>query len=531
MKIGNLNTGGVLITSLTMGNFQGFGPKTKVPLSNVSLIFGPNSSGKSSVFRALRLIAQSLNQQESFFNPSKIFVSGESSPTKSAKFLFSGELVDLGSFDNAINGQDSRKSMTLGVQLSESTSAIQIVGIDWQIGHDETPFAITLKGRYAVDDEKSDIRTFTLELQRTNSEESFMLTEESQKTYSRIHRHLSKLTKTLDEAAKQEQKVLPLLKGLFRASHKPGIVAELDLDDSPVTAAKWKERLRSKALRSHEVRFTADRFVPAEINEELSSHVALLAPSLQSALDRFHSRLTDSLRNLHYVGPLRPVPDKLIGSFGYTSEEEASTANDLSLNPALRDSVSKYLKALTSGIYELEWWPVQQDKTQAFKHLPHLGALLIHDTNNDTRVTFSDVGVGLSQLLPILAKLVVLEQASTPRYQSPGYANGVFLAEQPELHLHPKMQSELAEFFSRVATKKKNPVQIIAETHSESMLLRLQNLIRNKKIESSTVQVLYTQRIKSTHKNSIKPLPLNPAGDFIEKWPQSFSELRIDEFF
>jgi predicted ATPase len=509
-----------LITKLVLGNFQGFGPNAWIPLSNVSLIFGPNSSGKSSVFRALRVIAQSLNQKKV--------------PGRFASFEFSGELVDLGGFENTVNGQDSSKSISLGVQLSQSDSHIEILGIEWEIESTSRPSGISIDGVYSLNESKTEFKTFKIQFELTMDEtlqEVWTLSEKSRSVYKKMHLTFSRFEKTLNRAAQQENEMAPLLRSLFRPSSTPGMVMEMTYDAKPATVGIWRERLRGKASTAQVARFSTDRLVPTEINESYSSGVSILAPSLQHALDVFYARLSESLERLHYVGPLRPVPDKLVGSLGYASSEEASLTNKLAQNSELREAVSKHLNQLTNGIYELEWWPVLREKKQAFKHLPHLGALLIHDKNNDTRVTFSDVGVGLSQLLPILAKLVQLEKKRTRRGRFSDSVNGTLLAEQPELHLHPRMQSELAEFFAKIATKKQNPVQILAETHSESMLLRLQSLIRTKKINVQTVQVLYAQRVKSTKMNAIKPLLLNPAGDFIEKWPQSFSELRFEEFF
>ena len=90
---------------------------------------------------------------------------------------------------------------------------------------------------------------------------------------------------------------------------------------------------------------------------------------------------------------------------------------------------------------------------------------------NGLEVSVQDVGFGISQILPIV--VVALSR------------HRLITIEQPELHVHPRLQSNLADLFIWSSTKNRN--QFIIETHSEHIILRLQRRQReraNEKVAS-----------------------------------------------
>jgi predicted ATPase len=155
-----------------------------------------------------------------------------------------------------------------------------------------------------------------------------------------------------------------------------------------------------------------------------------------------------------------------------------------------------------------------------------LRARLLIEKKTNTQVSFKDVGVGLSQVLPIVE--VLLDNIS--RIHAPNRVDRTVLIEQPELHLHPKMQAELMELFIETVTSENNKVQVIAETHSESMILRLQKRIREGSLDPSRVSILYAETSDEGF-NTIRELNIDSSGEFTEDWPLSFSDVRVKEIF
>ena len=78
-------------------------------------------------------------------------------------------------------------------------------------------------------------------------------------------------------------------------------------------------------------------------------------------------------------------------------------------------------------------------------------------------LSYRDVGLGYSLSLPLIVTCLT-------------NSNSIILVEEPELHLHPKLQASLMDLFLFSSIENKN--QFIVETHSENLLLRAQKSIR-----------------------------------------------------
>ena len=101
-----------------------------------------------------------------------------------------------------------------------------------------------------------------------------------------------------------------------------------------------------------------------------------------------------------------------------------------------------------------------------------------------------NVGIGTSQVIPVLICGLVSEPGET------------LLFEQPELHLHPFSQSRLADFFVALAL---NGRKIIVETHSEYMILRLRYHVLSNHIKPNQITVNFFENNDGTevHKGTI----------------------------
>lgn len=125
----------------------------------------------------------------------------------------------------------------------------------------------------------------------------------------------------------------------------------------------------------------------------------------------------------------------------------------------------------------------------------------------NSQLDLTNVGVGLSQVLPILVMALISE---------PG---AVLLFEQPELHLHPRVQSLLADFFLTVLRTKR---QCIVETHSEYLVNRLRRRVAESPWGShlgDDVLLYFVERKKA--QSYFTPIDINPFGA-IPDWPSGF---------
>jgi predicted ATPase len=116
------------------------------------------------------------------------------------------------------------------------------------------------------------------------------------------------------------------------------------------------------------------------------------------------------------------------------------------------------------------------------------------------------MGCGISQLVPVIVHTVL-----TPE-------SGCLLVEQPEIHLHPSAQADLADLFIENAKFKR---QFFVETHSEHFVLRLRRRIAEGRIKPERVKIFFVEKIGGITR--VRSLNLKSDGHFVE-WPKGFFE-------
>jgi hypothetical protein len=155
---------------------------------------------------------------------------------------------------------------------------------------------------------------------------------------------------------------------------------------------------------------------------------------------------------------------------------------------------------------------VAPDSRMRLEELPTQTRLLVIPVGEELELEPSDVGVGISQVIPVIVAALDGE----------GYLNAI---EQPELHVHPRLQAELADLFIEGALNLRQRFMI--ETHSEHLILRLQRRIRERVLAANDVQILYVDRVNGTTR--VATLRLDDEGDFIDNWPGGFFPERLNE--
>ena len=137
--------------------------------------------------------------------------------------------------------------------------------------------------------------------------------------------------------------------------------------------------------------------------------------------------------------------------------------------------------------------------------------VLVKTHTKAPEVKITDVGFGVSQVLPVLVEAFYCPSNST-----------VWM-EQPEIHLHPQVQAELADVFISATRSREdgNPrnVQLIIESHSEHFLNRLQRRVAEGVLSPEDVAIYFCKRAGAA--TELEPLNVNLYGD-IENWPDNF---------
>lgn len=152
----------------------------------------------------------------------------------------------------------------------------------------------------------------------------------------------------------------------------------------------------------------------------------------------------------------------------------------------------------------------------------HVSVMINDDLGS--HFNLADVGVGYSQVLPIITNLWInsIEELYHKKKNiiEPQFDNYIVM-EQPELHIHPSFQGKLVDAFAEVAKVYSNiHTKIIFETHSETMLNRLGYLVAKGKIDSALINVVLFEKDKDGN-TIIKPTSFDNEG-YLEEWPVDF---------
>ena len=211
---------------------------------------------------------------------------------------------------------------------------------------------------------------------------------------------------------------------------------------------------------------------------------------------------------IDYIGPLRAYPQRyyfLDGSDGYTVKSGEGLANILKKHTLVKTKVNQWLNKFGLSI-----------DISVFKDIIHN----IKVSQNNIKLDLTDVGFGLSQVLPILVQGFLTKPNSTT------------IIEQPEIHLHPKMQAELVDLFLDILNlskdNKKYRKRFIIETHSEYFLKRLRRRIAEGTISSADVAIYFIEgRSEESDSAKIKRVKVDSDGSI--DWPKDFYITEMDD--
>ena len=497
-----------MFKGIYLENFQGFGGGQYIPLRPLTLIFGPNSSGKSSVLRALRLVQQSLTQEVN---------------NNSIKFLGSGGHVDLGTFKTLVHRHDDSRTVKIGVALSRDENDSGLDKILFSLSEGFACKSITFEGTYCIDGRDPEHIVLTFEQTETGSSfKGWNLDSESQSNLDDVSRMWLKANERLFAFNPPGGK---------RAKAKPAANVDSQIEQvlDMVRETPWSLRgfmprrpfdptkLISRSKTSETGLFPL-WIVAMRLSE--SGPESMFFDESKKLIRRL------SKENIPFIGPLRTVPERITFVNGNTRSQEADArdlAPALAENTKVRKVISSWLFNTTNGQYRLQFKNFNSPSLKAFGRA---GALVLEDVKTDTPVAFADAGTGLSQILPILEKLALSSKNHASKSET--LSSQVILIEQPELHLHPRMQAELASLFVS-HLKDAESQQVIAETHSEAMLLRLQAEIQRGNFDPSDVSLVYVDKNEESGESQVTVIPVGSDGSFLKAWPESFSELRLSE--
>ena len=232
-------------------------------------------------------------------------------------------------------------------------------------------------------------------------------------------------------------------------------------------------------------------------------------------LGDFELAYEDLMDSIYYLGPLRDYPRREYHWTGSSPDDVGQRGErtvDAILAATLRGETRslgyrRWTKSFEAMIAHWlnELGLIHEFSLDEIAKGTNLYRAMVKTSSSSVPVALTDVGFGVSQVLPALVLLYYVPEGST------------VLMEQPEIHLHPAVQSGLADVMLKVAATRN--VQIIVESHSEHLMRRLQRRVAENEASSEDVKLYFVSVDRGVARAS--NLALNEWGE-IENWPEKF---------
>ena len=468
-----------MLLEFGLKNFKAFGDTMQaVRFSKLNLICGPNSGGKSSIIQALLLLKQSrTNDYETMYLQAE----------RPGRLVPRGEYVDLGSLLASLHKHELGRQ--LGITLSYEGHGYTHSGpILAQLIRAELTYAA------AQSDVSANISGLKYQLYQDGEVllDGHWTYDTSVHNHTKIEKHLSiaGIDVSTDMIGISEFGFLPYM-------YVPGLMPEV--------AVNWKEASSRQSLLD----------LVSQLEQRIPQEKIRLLRSLDSR--RSFDNVLDSIV---YLGPLRSYPARTYTVSGRnrlsTGVRGEFTPNVLYNNPELLGKVNGWFRQFRMP-YE-----ITVSKLGDVALTGEYVSVNLIDKHTDTTITLADVGFGINQLLP-----VIVEGVTTQRHRFLEPEHAIICIEQPEIHLHPRLQAEIADLMIDTS-KGHNGKQWIIETHSELLIRRIQRRIEEGALNPSDVSVIYVDSYEDSG-SEMTMLRLNEHGEFIDDWPNGFFEESYNE--
>ena len=559
------------LTSIEIENFKGIGQRQSIELKPITLLFGPNSAGKSTILQALHYLREILERRNI-----------------NADQTIAGGLIDLGGFTSLVHNHDKSLPIRLKVTIDLTyEQGSELLPLNSGTSFDDTDFE-ELRIRYIVG-ENTELKDYAIvqdiglgiEVRwsdllhapyisnldiELDGRLALAIKSPPQKGRAQLtdfnfsHPLFAPIIDPIYESEEDdltldnpfEKEVAHFARHVFAGvmhrpeNGQPSLAVDTDIGAMPDLDSELKTDLRDPDVKKFELETKTPR---ARGLRRLLDEVVLGPIRI----------VREYLRTMTYIGPLREIPDR--GYRSRLSQNESRWAQGLAAwdllymdtDGQLLDKVNSWLSGeqrLHTGYSlvktQFKEIPVPGPLSQYFEHglteddigdVQELYALLnfraeiaLYDSDKGIIVAPCDVGVGISQMIPVVVGCI-RDKA------------GILIIEQPELHIHPAIQVRLGDLFIYSMQSGKNYIKsnrsLLIETHSEHIILRILRRVRETTenelppgvtgLKPDDLSVIYVD--KTEEGVQLRNLRVDEEGEFIDRWPKGFFDERTDELF
>ena len=521
-----------MITGIIIENFKGIREREEIELRPLTLLFGENSAGKSTIIEALFVLEELLLDRHH----------------RRGKSLTRHIAQSIGSVRELVHGQDPGRSITLGVTVSlgEGDNIFGFLPINTvKFTGDSGLAAAQMPSLFLMNIGEEEPTSLTVTV--TFCEDPTLSTLLISQVMIAVNGHRLVCLKSTDES--------PCLT-LLTARQLNAFYWEVDTNHEILSIDA--QRAEVPPFRVLMQQILPSDFDPPLNDEVCSLNDGPLALSLNIIVLATLRRIESELACHRRIGPMRMVPprhfrpqpqpsreDWLTGiaawdQLGFVTDPTLDSINEW-LGPDKLDTgiavVNQTLVTLSEVMESVKLDPRDRSNLTLYKNtgnvpreilLRPIGTKYGGAADSIPNLLPSQVGSGISQIVPVVVACVSRE--------------GLLVTiAQPELHLHPRLQVKLGDLFIDFVSEhdyndKRN--QLIVETHSEHLILRLLRRVRETTkrcvpeglgLASEDIVVYHVSQEQG--RTVIRKLDIDANGQFVQPWPDDFFEIDFYERF
>lgn len=454
---------------ISLSGFKIYEIEREISFRPITIMLGKNNSGKSTIIQALLLLKQSFENLR-----------------KGIPLKFHGHYWDLGNHENCCYNKDTE--IPIQFRLTFKNQLGQQRAFGFEFGSDQNKQSVLMKLEYYESLTVNEIEK-TASLSLDSLLYTFSLDDQSKKLVLNIinseHPRWKAKVSELDRQQKSEKT------GKSISTENSSLIRML-------TEGATQAVIEPKTFLPDE---------PKTYDPDFSDNPDYI--KAYSVFFREFKELTETMRrfldSIVYISPNRPYIKRFYSASDISGDELVwdMFTNDLARKKVV-ELVNHWLNEFEIG-YQIKKTPYD---SLSGTDIVSPGLVPIN-SHNGLSFAFSDVGQGLTHLLPVIVTLM----AKTDSF---------IIIEDPEVHIHPRLQAALGDLF--IESVKENRNFLLVESHSEHIIDRLQRRIAEEKITNEETALYY---LKINERPS--RLKLDNYGVFQDDIPEEFFDAGIDD--
>ncbi|MDH2373604.1 AAA family ATPase [Cobetia sp. 3AK] len=515
------------INSIRIRNLRSFGNNSKfIPINDINVYVGKNSSGKSTFARLFPLLRQSIEEK-----------------TK-GPILWYGNYVDFGDFKSAVNINNKAEEIYFDFNIEihnqhesyrEFTTSSGLIVFKQSKFHSDAMISIGVKNEQnkssassvfiSIENSKLNINLQGDKITRLiASNANLNLVEEFSCEYGlypgsilpNLYHNTNDLASRFSNTYMPEEVKASLCKYIMQFHHKNkqsdsvmDIINRMSLMSRKSCYEFFKKEFSSNKQFIKNIKGKEEEFTETVHLHNIACHV-------QHIVKMSNNVLADFFSGVRYMGPIRAAAERYYRYQDLQIDEIDHLGSNL---PMILSSLSKNQKNKLTK-WTKDNFGFSLDISESGSHY----AIKIKEEDSQDYFNISDMGFGYSQILPIVVS-VWLErenQNSTSRkVRRNSNKNSLIVIEQPELHLHPMLQYKFARAIANLSSMLGDKsIRFIFETHSNHIIDGLGDSISEGKISSDNITItLFSKDLQGT---TITESSGFDSEGYLTNWPAGF---------